>query len=211
VARDVVKYIHWLGHDGFRLDVGGKNVYIDPFRLSAARYPRADLVLITHDHHDHYSPEDLQKVVGPATAYVTCQAVVAKGLKGDVHVVAPGDRVSVEGISVEAVRAYNVNKTYHPKAAGYLGFIVDADGTLVYHAGDTDVIPEMSNVHCNVALLPVSGKFVMTADEAVQAVQRIQPDLAIPMHYGAIIGGDPDARHFAEQSPIKTVILEPES
>ena len=124
----------------------------------------------------------------------------------------PGDRLSVKGLEVEAVPAYNLNKDFHPKDAGMLGFVVNIGGVRLYHAGDTDFIPEMKGIKTDVALLPVSGTYVMTADEAVEAALTIKPKVAIPMHYGAIVGDKNDAEHFRDQlaGRIEVVILEKE-
>jgi L-ascorbate metabolism protein UlaG (beta-lactamase superfamily) len=208
MAADILKKIHWLGHDGFRIDAT-KVVYIDPYHAPAG-LPKADLILITHEHHDHYSPADVEALRQPTTSFVTI-AKVAAALKGDVHVVKPGDRVIVQGVEIEATPAYNVNKRFHRKTDEYVGFIVTVDGKRIYHAGDTDVIPEMATFRADVALLPVSGTYVMTADEAIEAARLIQPALAIPMHYGAIVGGLADAQKFAAGAPGETVILQIEA
>ena len=123
-----------------------------------------------------------------------------------------GDRFTVKGVDVEAVPAYNVNKQFHPKDAGMLGFIVGIGGVRIYHAGDTDFIPEMNNIETDIALLPVSGTYVMTADEAIQAARAINPKVAIPMHYGAIVGDQTDAERFRDQlaGTIEVVILDRE-
>ncbi len=208
MSLEILKKIHWLGHDSFRLDAQ-KVVYIDPYHLPAGA-PRADVVLITHEHHDHYSPEDVEALRKPSTSFVTI-AKVARMLQGDVHVVKPGDQVVVQGIEIEATPSYNTNKRFHKKTDEYVGFIVTVDGQRIYHAGDTDVIPEMADLRVDVALLPVSGTYVMTADEAIEAARLIRPKLAIPMHYGAIVGGPADAERFAAGAPGETVILQPES
>ena len=103
------------------------------------------------------------------------------------------------GVGIQAVPSYNINKEFHPKKAGKLGFIVTIDGTVIYHAGDTDHIPEMDSYRCDIALLPVSGTYVMTADEAAQAAAAMRPKVAVPMHYGDIVGSDADAKAFADQ------------
>ena len=211
VAR-VADSIHWLGHDAMRIDAGGVVIYIDPWQLGEAP-AKADLVLITHDHRDHCSPEDVDAVCGEGTEIVTV-AAAAKKLPGkSVREVAPGDAVTVKGISVEAVPSYNINKfrspgvPFHPREAGYVGFVVTVDGVRIYHAGDTDVIPEMKDVRADIALVPVSGTYVMTADEALEAVRIIRPKLAIPMHVGRGIGSLDDARRFEELSPVPARVL----
>ncbi|MBC7243028.1 MAG: MBL fold metallo-hydrolase [Anaerolineae bacterium] len=205
-VQKVLKKIHWLGHDAFRIDAD-KVIYIDPYQLEAGE-PKADIILITHDHFDHYSPDDVKKLLKPGTTVVSIAAVTKKVRGAAVETVKPGDKVTVQGIPIEAVPAYNVDKQFHPKSAGHVGFIVTVDGVRIYHAGDTDFIPEMKDFRVDIALLPVSGTYVMTAEEAVQAAGAIKPKLAIPMHYGAIVGGLSDAQRFAQACPVETVILE---
>ena len=195
--------ITWLGHDGFKLKKG-KVVYVDPFKLGAKPEP-ADLVFVTHEHFDHLSVDDLKKVVTPATTIVTiaaCEAAVKPLKPKAVRLVAPGDRLTVDGVTVEVLPAYNVNKfrapgqVFHAKTDAHVGFVFRMDGTRVYFAGDTDFIPEMKSIRCDIALLPVSGTYVMTAEEAAEAVAALRPRIAVPMHYAAIVGSDSDAQKF---------------
>jgi L-ascorbate metabolism protein UlaG (beta-lactamase superfamily) len=153
--------INWLGHDGFRIDAG-KTIYIDPYQISDG--PEADLILITHEHFDHCSPDDVAKIQHSSSVIITEKDSAPK-LSGDVRVITVGESLSIDNIQIEAVPAYNTNKDFHPKSKGWLGFIVDIDGVKVYHAGDTDFIPEMNDFNTDIALLPVSGTYVMTADE----------------------------------------------
>jgi len=206
--KSVLAKIHWLGHDAFRIDAD-HIIYFDPFQLKAAE-PKADIIFITHDHYDHFSKEDVDKLLKPGTTVVSIAKVLKDIAGAEKVLVKPGDKVTVKGIAVEAVPAYNVDKDFHPKSAGYVGYIVTVDGVRVYHAGDVDVIPEMANFDVDIAILPVSGTYVMTADEALQAVKSIRPKLAIPMHYGAIVGGLSDAEHFAQACPVEAVILKKE-
>jgi L-ascorbate metabolism protein UlaG (beta-lactamase superfamily) len=191
----LLKKIHWLGHDGFRIDAS-KTIYLDPYQMKST-IP-ADIILVSHDHFDHCSPDDIHKIQKKDTVIITDKDSAGK-LTGAVRVVKPGDRVTVQGVEVEIVPAYNTNKQFHPKADGKLGFIITVDGACVYHAGDTDFIPEMKNIKADIALLPVSGTYVMTADEAVEAALAIKPKFAIPMHYGAIVGSAADAQTFADR------------
>ena len=207
--------ITWLGHDGFKLKKG-KVVYVDPHQLGPKAEP-ADLVFVTHEHFDHLSLDDLKKVVTPRTTVVTIAACekAAKGLAPKaVRVVSPGDRLEVDGVAVEVLPAYNTNKfrspgkPFHPKADGKVGYILGIGGMRVYHAGDTDEVPEMAKAQgVDVALLPVSGTYVMTAQEAIQACQAIQPKLAIPMHYGAVVGSAADAEAFRKGVKCRVEIL----
>lgn len=198
MSTPLLDRIKWLGHDGFEITTDDLTLMIDPFQVAGQR--QADIILVTHAHYDHCSVGDIAKLVKPTSVIVT-EPESAEKLTGhckDIRVVKPGDRLTVSGISIEAVPAYNVNKHFHPKANNWLGFIVTIDGVRVYHAGDTDLIPEMSGMSVDIALLPVSGTYVMTADEAVEAAKAIGPRTAIPMHYNSIVGSDADARMFKE-------------
>ena len=203
---ETVKKIHWLGHDSICLE-GSATVCFDPFQIEASR--KVDLILISHDHFDHCSPEDVEKVRGKDTVIVT-DASSASQFKGDVRVVAPYDRLTVRGVEIEVLPAYNTDKEFHPKETGMLSFVVTLDGVRYYHAGDTDYIPEMNDLKVDVAFLPVSGTYVMTAEQAVEAARAFKPALAIPMHYGAIVGSSEDAAAFkrALEGEVEVVILE---
>ena len=203
--------IHWLGHDSFRVD-GSVTLYIDPWKVGPGA-PTADVILVTHDHYDHLSLPDIKKLAGPRTVVVGPAPVTAQLSGLETVTVAAGDAVSVGGVGVTAVPAYNTNKfrepglTYHPQEAGHLGYIVELDGRRIYHAGDTDAIPEMAGVVCDVALLPVSGTFVMTADEAATACDMISAGVVVPMHYGTVAGSAEDAVRLQEVCGVPVVVL----
>lgn len=209
----MIENIHWLGHDTFRIE-NDKTIYIDPYELKG-KPPEADLILITHDHHDHCSPDDVARVAKDDTVIVTI-AAAARRLKGDVRVVKPGESLTVHGIPIETVPAYNVNKfrspgvPFHPQESGHVGFILTVGGLRIYHAGDTDVVPEMDDIEADIALLPVGGTYTMTADEAAQAANRIKPKVTIPMHWGAIVGSERDAQRFRDLCQMEVVILSEE-
>ncbi|MEP0825701.1 MAG: MBL fold metallo-hydrolase [Nitrososphaera sp.] len=203
---------HWLGHDGFKIVADGKTIYVDPYQLSAAQHNKndADIVLISHNHFDHLSMGDLKHVIGKKTTIVAareCLDQLKDAGVAEVKGVEPGDKISVQGVPVEAVAAYNTNKSFHPKADKKVGFVVTVNNMRIYHTGDTDDIPEMSTTNPDVALVPVSGTYVMTAEEAAKAVnEKIRPKkLAIPMHYGTIVGTDSDARRFKELVTVSPV------
>ena len=195
MVEKVFKNLHWLGHDAFLLRAGGKIIYFDPFRLGPG-LPPADIICISHEHYDHCSPADVLTIQQPSTLIVT-EAKAAAKLTGKIMILAPGERREVDGLSIEAVPAYNTNKQFHPQGNSWLGFILTVDGVRLYHAGDTDYIPEMGNIRADIALLPVSGTYVMTAEEAAQAALAIGPKIAVPMHYGALTGTADDADRFA--------------
>jgi len=197
----------WLGHATFKLKGAKMVIYIDPYQLKGEPEP-ADLICVTHVHHDHLSLKDIEKLLKPETVIVAtpdCQ-----GLTGQVIALKPGESAQVGEVTVEAVSAYNIGKAFHPQANGWVGYIVTLEGTRYYHAGDTDLIPEMEGYQADVAFLPVGGKYTMTATEAAQAANTIRPKVAIPMHWGAIIGSDNDAATFQAQCQVAVQILKQE-
>jgi L-ascorbate metabolism protein UlaG (beta-lactamase superfamily) len=208
--------VEWLGHSGFRVRVGRAVVYIDPYRVPEGS-PPADLILITHGHYDHFSPQDIERLSTERT-WLVGPAAVAERVSGQVHSIGPGELLEdelVRGLHVAAVAAYNTSKrdaegrVFHPREAGWVGFELNVRGERLYHSGDTDVIPEMDGVTgVDVALLPVSGVYVMTPGEAAEAARRIQPRVAVPMHWGENIGSEQDARDFAAKAPVEVRILD---
>jgi len=202
----MVKDIHWLGHDTFRIE-GEKVIYTDPFKIK--KPDKADIILITHEHFDHCSPEDVRKIQGRETVIVATPDCAGK-LSGNIRIVKPGDRISVEGIEINAVPAYNTNKQFHTKDKGWVGYIFAVKGRSIYLAGDTDHIPEMKTFRADIALLPVSGTYVMTAEEAVEAALDIRPKVAIPMHYGSIVGSKQDALKFSDALKGKIEVVIPQ-
>jgi L-ascorbate metabolism protein UlaG (beta-lactamase superfamily) len=196
--------IFWLGHASVRI-VGPPVIYVDPWKLADGA-PRADLILVTHEHHDHFSPDDINKIAKPSTAYVAPASVAAR-LSGAVHSVRPGDRLSLQGVDIRAMPAYNIGKPFHPKSAGHVGYVITLAGRSIYIAGDTDKIPEMSDLKVDVAMLPVGGKYTMTAEEAAQAANEIRPGVAVPMHFGTVVGGQADAEQFRRGCKVPVEIL----
>jgi L-ascorbate metabolism protein UlaG (beta-lactamase superfamily) len=207
--------LEWLGHSGFRVRLGRATIYIDPYRVNGG--PAADLILITHGHYDHFSPQDVERLSGPGTWLVGPPAV-AERVSGQVISIGPGqaiERELVQGVEITAIAAYNTSKRdasgepFHPREAGWVGYEIRVREERLYHSGDTDVIPEMDSVvGVDVALLPVSGVYVMTAGEAAEAARRIEPGVAVPMHWGEHIGTRRDAEEFAERAPVEVEIME---
>jgi L-ascorbate metabolism protein UlaG (beta-lactamase superfamily) len=205
-----VDNIHWIGHASFRIEDGANQVYIDPWKLPAGS-PKASVVLITHGHSDHYSPEDIAKIAQPGTVFVAPADVAAK-LKGKTVVTAsPGHSYQAGGLTVEAVPAYNRNKAFHPRANNWLGYVVTlSTGVRVYHSGDSDAIPEMEALKVDVAMMPCGGTYTMTAAEMAAAANSFKPKVLIPMHWGDIVGSKADADTVKTVFTGTTVIKTPE-
>ncbi len=205
------KDIHWLGHDTFRIDAGGVVIYTDPFRIGGGKAaPKADLILISHEHYDHCSPEDVDKIATEDTVVLAPADCIGKFPKGKTQAVKPGDKLTAHGVEVEVVPAYNIGKKFHPMENRWVGYIFKAGGRRIYIAGDTDHIPEMKGFRADIALLPVSGTYVMTAEEAAQAALEIKPEIALPMHYGSIVGAKEDALRFSRLLEGKVRVIIPE-
>lgn len=180
---------------------GSKVLYFDPFQIREENH-RADIVLVTHSHYDHFDPESISKIAKDGTVYVV-PASMEKELRGAVRegeliTVNPGDVVETGGIRIQAVPAYNRLKPFHPKRNQWVGYVVTMDGIRYYVAGDTDAVPELEKVSCDVALVPIGGTYTMTAKEAAKLINAIGPKTAIPIHYGSIVGKKEDAEIFRE-------------
>lgn len=188
----VLEKLLWLGHSSFVYE-GNPLIYFDPFALHRLR--PADLILVSHDHPRHCSPADINKVRRAPTV-ILADEHAARHIAPPVIAMVPGQQETVEDLLIEAVPAYNLHTTFHPKRKAYLGFIVTLEGLRLYHAGDTDFIPEMHDLAVDIALLPVSGFTVMNAEEAAQAALALHAHVAIPMHYGTAYGTLEDAERF---------------
>ena len=211
--------IKWLGHAAFKIKANDKVIYIDPYQLTAVD-EKADVVLITHSHYDHCSQQDIEKVVKDNTIVVCTpdsQSKIARiEKKITIELVEPGTELSFDGLKIKAVEAYNINKQFHPKSQAWVGYVIQTNSVAIYHAGDTDKIKEMEKLTGYgtkqfIALLPVGGTYTMDAEEAAEAAALIKPTLAIPMHYGTIVGSVEDAKKFCElckEKGINTKILE---
>ena len=204
--------IEVLYHSSIRINKE-KTIYIDPFKIDR-NYNDADIIFITHDHYDHYSEEDIDKVINENTVIVIPEELLTKVLKKGINkeaivTVEPNQKYMVQGIKFETVPAYNTNKTFHPKENGWVGYVIEINGIKYYIAGDTDITEENKKVKCDVAFVPVGGTYTMDFKEAAQLVNQIQPKVAVPIHYGSLVGTKQDAEEFIKllHTNIKGVIL----
>ncbi len=195
--------VHWLGHDSFVLQ-GSRTLVIDPFKAKGDY--KADILLISHEHYDHLSPDDIKRFANSSTIIVAprmCEGPL-RPFSQEKMIVEPGSKIDVKGVRIEAVPAYNINKfrepgkVFHPKADGKVGYVVTLDGTKFYHAGDSDATPEMKSLDVDVAFLPVSGTYVMTAEEAAEAAKAMKAKVVVPMHFNSIVGTKADAERFKQ-------------
>ncbi len=214
--------IKWLGHSGFLIK-NSKTIYIDPYKIKETD-EKADLILLTHSHYDHCSLEDLNKIIKEGTKIIAtadCQSKITKfTIPIKMELIEPGQETTFNNIKISALPAYNIDKPFHSKDEHLVGYLIKIDNTLIYHSGDTDIIPEMKNLtgynHADVnfiALLPIGGRFTMSVEEAAEAAFLIKPSLAIPMHWGAIVGTEEDAKEFIQlckEKEINAQILEKE-
>ncbi len=198
--------IQWLGHASFKIRHEDTVIYIDPWKLKESPGD-ATLVFVSHSHHDHYSPGDIAKVSGPDTKLIASADVVAKEKAGEG--IMPGLMIELEGVRVRGVAAYNPEKAFHPKSNNWVGFLIEIGSKQIYYAGDTDLTEQIKNLKdiIDVALLPVGGTYTMNAEEAAEATKYIKPALAIPYHWGDIIGGQEDAEQFAALAECEVKIL----
>ena len=196
-------------HDSFLVKGGSINIYFDPFKLHGDE-PKADYIFISHEHFDHFSPDDIHKVIKDSTVLFMNEMTGDEidGLYDNkIVIIRPGDSIDFKDLHIKGVPAYNINKfrepgkVYHPKEDKKLGFIVTFNGVKIYHTGDTDHIPEMDSLaseKIDLLFIPVSGTYVMTPAEAVEAASKIKADMSIPMHYGTIVGEKKQAEEFKE-------------
>lgn len=194
----------WLGHAGFMFKAAGKVLYIDPYKVSHG--DKADVILITHEHYDHLDPGSISSISKEDTVLIAPRSCKEK--LRDMKEIKPGNLTEEKGIDIMAVPAYNRNKQFHPQGSG-VGYVLTMGGKTVYHAGDTDSIPEMSDLgDVDIALLPVGGTYTMDAHEAAEAADKIGAEVTIPMHWGNIVGTRNDAEDFRKATKSRVVILE---
>lgn len=188
-----------LYHSSIRMDKE-KIIYVDPFKIDK-NYNDADMIFITHDHYDHYSEEDIDKVKKANSIFIVPENLLKKLIKKGINdeniiTLAPEDIEIIDGIKIEAIHSYNIDKPFHPKEKNWLGYIIEIDGVRYYIAGDTDITRENKKVKCDVAFVPVGGTYTMNFSEAAQLVNIIKPKIAVPIHYGSIVGTKQDATDF---------------
>lgn len=191
--------IEVLYHSSIRINKG-KLIYIDPYHIEK-NYNDADMIFITHDHYDHYSEEDIDKVRKNNTIFIVPENLLNKLIKkgiNDENIITldPGDAENIDGIKVEAIHSYNIDKPFHPKENNWLGYVIEIDGVRYYIAGDTDITEENKNIKCDVAFVPVGGTYTMNFSEAAQLINIIKPKIAVPIHYGSVVGTKQDATDF---------------
>ena len=195
-----------------RITYGDRRIYIDPFQMREA--PKdADFILITHDHYDHFSPEDIEKVSNGKSVLIVPakmlpQAEKVSSIVEEIHSVMPGEHYGISGLEFDTVAAYNNLKPFHPKSAGWVGYILQIDGQRIYVSGDTDMNRDNRDVKCDIALVPIGGTYTMDAKKAAEFINTIRPTVAIPTHYGSIVGKKEDADVFAAdvKAPIRTEV-----
>ncbi len=202
--------ISWLGHASFRIEHDGKILYIDPYKIKKG--PKADVILSTHGHYDHCSIGDIAKLIKEKTEiFVTTDSTSKISHKiegGNSHIVKPGETYELDWVKIGTVPAYNINKQFHPRDNLWVGYIMIINGIRIYHAGDTDIIPEMKKIKADIVMVPVGGTYTMDAKQAAEAVNTIMPKLAIPMHYGSIVGTNTDAEKFKQLCKVPVRILD---
>lgn len=199
--------LQWLGHASFRISDEDNVIYIDPWKIANAAHD-ATIVLVSHSHSDHYSAEDIGKVSGPGTKLIAVADVIAK--QGAGESIMPGLTIEAGGIMVHCVPSYNPNKQFHPKKNNWAGFIIQIGSKRIYYSGDTDIIEEMKTLgKIDLAMLPVGGTYTMNGEEAAKAAGIIKPKMAIPYHWGDVVGGKSDAEQFAKDADCDVNILAP--
>lgn len=195
--------------NSIRITDRGRQIYIDPFQMREEPHD-ADYIFITHDHYDHFSPEDIKKVAGSNTILIVPEKMQGKvnevaDLVCRIITVKPGAYREIDGLEIEMVPAYNILKPFHPKSAEWVGYILQVEGKRIYIAGDTDATKEAKAVKCDIVLIPIGGTYTMDAKKAAELVNTLRPSVAIPVHYGNIVGKPSDGEVFADnvKEPIK--------
>lgn len=176
----MIDCIHWQGHGSFSID-GPPLIYINPWRIARSGV-NADIILVTHDHYDHCSLADIDKLRGPDTVVITNERVANQ--IDDCTIIRPWQSLTIGQANIKAVPAYTPEKWHHPKEDGGLGFIISVKRYDIYYAGDTGLTLEMETIHPDIAIVPINGAITMTVEEAAAAVRQMQPRWAIPCNWG---------------------------
>ncbi|MBR6382263.1 MAG: MBL fold metallo-hydrolase [Lachnospiraceae bacterium] len=205
----MTEFIEVFKQNSIRIRDGERVIYVDPFEMEEAPHD-ATHILITHDHYDHFSPESIEKAARPETVLVVPERMREKAaevshLVSRIETVTPGSTAEVEGLDIGTVPAYNLLKPFHPKSAGWVGYLITVKEKRIYIAGDTDATKEAQAVKCDIALIPIGGTYTMDAKKAAELVNTIRPEVAIPVHYGGIVGSPKDGEVFAGlvKAPVK--------
>ncbi len=199
----MIDRIDVLAHSSIRIKCDSGSIYIDPFHVKD-EFHDSSYILVTHDHYDHFSPEDIRKVCRKDTILVVPKNMENKAREvadcvGGIVAVEPGNTYEIEGLNLETLPAYNTLKPFHPRSAGWVGYLVILEGKRIYIAGDTDITKENKEVKCDIALVPVGGTYTMDAGKAAKLINLIRPEIAVPTHYGDIVGSKEDAEIFAKK------------
>jgi L-ascorbate metabolism protein UlaG (beta-lactamase superfamily) len=206
---EALKGIHWLHHASFRIELAGKVIYIDPWKIR--NKIKADYIFVTHEHYDHLSPDDIRELYKESTVMFCPAGAMEEAAEFNPQKMLPNERKTSGILKIETIPAYNIGKSFHTKGSGKIGYIIEIDGKRIYHAGDTDVTPEMKALkNITIAMLPIGGTYTMTAKEAAEAVDIFKPDIAVPMHWGSISGSKKDAEEFKKLAKCRVEILEQE-
>ena len=199
--------------NSIRIATSKGKIYVDSFEMQETPHDAA-YVLITHDHYDHFSPESIEKVACKNAILVVPENMLEKakeaaGYVSKIVTVKPNEKKTIDGLKIETIPSYNIGKPFHPESAGWVGYIINTDGKRIYVAGDTDAIPEAKQVKCDVALIPIGGKYTMDAKEAAELINIMKPAVAIPVHYGQVVGNLKNGEEFAQnvKAPVKVELM----
>ena len=203
----MIEKINWFGHASFKISGEKIIIYIDPWKIQDQE--KADIILISHSHYDHLSLEDIKKITTKETDILITPDGQSKlrDIDGKVTLIEPKKKYKIKNILIETTPSYNLNKKFHPKENDWVGFIINLNSKRIFYAGDTDNIPEIKNIKADIALIPISGTYVMDAKEAADLVNEMKPKMAIPYHYGDIVGTEQDALKFKKLAQVPVEIL----
>lgn len=206
MIKKIAYDIKWFGHASLMIKLGDRNIFIDPWKISNTK-EKADIILITHSHFDHYSEEDIKKIARADTFIYSSEDVISKTSISNKKVIKPFEEISNGSVTVTGFPAYNINKEFHPEKNNWLGFIIKYKGISIYVAGDTDVIDEAKKIKADIVILPVGGRYTMSDVEASELVNLIKPAYAIPIHFGDVVGSKDNALKFKSLVKKTTEVL----